>query len=167
MHLAGIGLQDLVYGAETPSSVIQLGPVDKLDSLTALTRLDLHDFTKPDKTLTSRRTFAQLRELSLEGCRNMESAVFVPGALQCLKRLHIEGWDGSGFDYANFQIVRSPASEEQVLELQRAADVLLGLPQLEEVSGASDFFTIGIASRLPWRLFKDEMGKWLKLWTRS
>lgn len=142
LQLKDEGLLRLYYNARMDEEELTPSSVDKLNSLTALTSLNLRWVTRLSSSLTlSPETFRQLLHLRLTGCPNMVSAFFVPGALQSLQTLHVLP------DYGH-----SHPDEVEIdkVEMQKAADVILSLPHLRKVSGYCRVFdSEGIEAYLP------------------
>lgn len=136
----------------------------KLDRLTGLTRLELLSLGRVEKDSLDALRHLELQELVLLNCNELERELFVraperefwrPGPkrspMQALKKLHIEDskWseDRAEDDDRQLAIARQ-------IKLEKAADVVLQLPKLRQLSGLC-------------RLFDAAMGQGLRSWVEA
>ena len=117
--------------------------------LTALTRLELIDF-KYLMDLAPLRDIA-VKELVILECPRWPAALFVPGALITLQRLHIAHHEEAAVSRAAFMAnLRNPASKDHLPahNLCRLGAIILSLPSLIQLSGKCALFDLGIGEEL-------------------
>ena len=144
-----------------------------LGSLTELTRLELTEFHYPANwpPLQNARLL-RLIELVLVSCPHVPEALFVPGALSSLQRLHIED-DYNNYDQISDYYDDPPDSEaddpidsgseetepellmtQRHQKLQRIGETVLSLKSLYQVSGRAYLLLFGMAESLvKWQRF--------------
>ena len=117
-------------------------------SVTALTRLELASFTALESV--EQLHSLGLAELVLKYCKNWERALFVPGALMSLRRLHVE--DSLSLKYRHSWEGEPEASALSHRDWLDTWSILLRLPQLCELSGCCKLFEVGLReSSRSWR----------------
>ena len=152
----------------------------KLARFTALIRLELSDWKRAeDKSLKALRRL-NLQELVLLSCPLLELQLFVPFALQQLRRLHIEDSTGAN------KIDMVDTHKERQLRLDRKSTLeesgkaVFQLPELHQLSGMCSLFQIGMKEGLrSWKEAECPEGTmlldsschkchvdWLRLWIK-
>ena len=122
--------------------------VPAIAQLTALTRLELIYYDdNPDMTPLQN---LRLEELILVDCELIAKALFVPGALTALQKLHITD-HGHCVSAADYQAdLENPASEGYLPahQLRRMGAIVLGLPSLRRLSGWCSLLEVAMAEEL-------------------
>ena len=109
-------------------------------NVTALTRLELASFTVLQSV--EQLQSLGLSDLVLKYCKNWERALFVPGALMSLRRLHVE--DTLSLKYRHSWEGEPEASAFSQGEWLDTWRTLLQLPELCELSGCCKLFEVGL-----------------------
>ena len=148
LQLAEASLEDLEYSRPPNEKTFRMPNAGKLATLTALTRLVLFATHGPLQPFPL-SCLAKLKELVLIDCRRLHTALFVPGALQSLQRLHIEGSEGCYYCQYVEYISEYVASAEEYADLRKAGELIVSLPQLRQVSGGPcPLLSVGLESHL-------------------
>ena len=125
-------------------SRLDLPSLDRLASLTALTRLELNTgmLSCTEEEIEAVKNL-QLRELVLVNCAGIELKLFVPGALSRLRKLHIEDRKciaiGSGYRARNELML-----DKERDKLTATGGIVFQLRELCQISGLCNLFVLGM-----------------------
>ena len=148
IKLAGPALEQLSYTASADNQSPRFSNAiwATIDSLTRLTRLQLHGFGRDDNLRRLRNK--ELVELILINCHRLETLLFVEGAFTRLERLcmhescfHLIFLPGADEHEAYKQLLEKDICDNQI---DRVAKVVQSLPRLVQIRGGCDLFTIGM-----------------------
>ena len=135
------------------------GPViEKIGSLMFLTRLELHDFEPGILNLRPLHGL-HLQDLAFQHCQGLEQKLFLPGALFSLTSPRIRE--------SHERQQQTQGQDKLIQELADCSQIILGLPRLQELSGYSPLFSLGIAHELQsWQVTAYSKGwKAIMTWT--
>ena len=158
MTLAPFNLKQLLYCPRGMDRVNEGLPRHTLFRLTALRSLVLREVHGPLAALPA-EALRQLRELVLQDCHRVESAIFVPGSLASLEQLHVEAVMECPPDSKEGEddemVLPSLPSGKHAEELSRAGDVIMGLGKLRQISGGCYLLHCTLQQRLSVWHFKE------------
>ena len=103
-----------------------------LARLPSLTRLELIECFGGYSVYTPLHSLG-LVELALISRADSMEAIFVPGALTRLQRLHLE-------EGGNWRFIGNCQGKHQLETQDKVRDVILGLPNLQKITGVSSIF---------------------------
>ena len=140
MALLHCNLKSLTLSAATKYR-LSAQSIAAIAGLTALTRLELVSYGAPENA--EQLHGLAVSELVLKYCQDWEAALFVPGSLTALRRLHIEDALSLKYRYCwEGELNLAELISEGWLKIW---DVLLKLPQLSKLSGCCKLFEAGLA----------------------
>ena len=143
LNLADKSLQSLSL-KENQDSVNRARSLQKLASLTALTRMELEaQLVDQEEEIAALRNL-QLQELALLNCAGLELRLLVPGALTRLRKLHIEEKKLLLGNYTRNPLL----CDEEREQLKATGEVVFQLKGLSQISGLCNLFAIGMRQGL-------------------
>ena len=137
LTLADEKLHSLTLRIET-SATLQQPTLQHLARLSGLIRLELEGWYK--QKMAGSLSGLQLEELVVIDCGDLLLQLFEPGTLNALRKLHVECETFTSNYYEEL------AKEKQKLE--KLGSIVSRLPQLCQISGVCDLFTVGMAKFL-------------------
>ena len=153
--------------------------LQKVASLTKLTRLELKGLSKSsDEEIAALRNL-QLQELVLLNCADLDLKLFVPGALTTLRKLHIE--NVNIVPIGSHHMMNEILLDEERDKLKAVGEIVFQLGELSQISGWCNLFKVGMrqglrewnAADLPTGIMvsNTEMHccplRYMQLWTKS
>ena len=114
----------------------------KVGGLTALTHLELASISGLYASqLQKVGTLPQLRSLALLHCQQTPYHLLKTGKFSSLQALHIEDDFPTSNEAAKIEGINGERNEKKLIEL---GNIVLDLPSLQQVSGSSAFFKLGM-----------------------